>query len=324
MSMRHESFGLTVVTGTLASAVVAFGSTSVLGQAPPARPDFSGVEIHISKLADGFYRLGGQGSPPGASGLGGAIGVLVGPDGVLLVDSQFAALTDKVIAAVRQISDGRIRFLVNTHVHGDHTGGNEHLGRMGVTIFARDELRRRLADPVPGGVPPGSAALPLVTYSGPTTIHMNGEDVRLLPIPAAHTDGDTLVVFPKADVIMTGDLFRTLGYPIIDRPNGGTLPGLLAGLGEIVRLSGVATKIVPGHGEVAGRDAVLAYRDMIVAVRDQVAPMVQRGMTVEQVLAAAPTAAYNSRVRGWDGPVPGGGTTADRFVSQLYAELKRQ
>jgi len=322
--MRHESFRLTVITGAVAGAVAAFGSSSVLGQTPPSRPDFSGVEIKVSKLADNVYRLGGQGNPSGASGLGGTIGALVGPDGVLLVDSQFAPLTDKVIAAVRQISDGRIRFLVNTHVHGDHTGGNENLGRMGVTIFAREELRRRLADPATGGVPPGPAALPLVTYSGPTTIHMNGEDVRLVPIPTAHTDGDTLVIFPKADVIMTGDLFRTLGYPIIDRPNGGTLPGLLGGLGEIIRVSGAATKIVPGHGEVADRDAVVAYRDMIVAVRDQVAPMVRRGMTLEQVLAAAPTSAYNNRVRGWDGPVPGGGTTADRFVSQLYAELKTQ
>ena len=276
----------------------------------------------MSKLADNLYRLAGQGEPTGVSGLGGTIGVLVGPDGLLLVDSQFAPLTEKVVAAVRQISDGRIRFLVNTHVHGDHTGGNETLGRMGVTILAREDLRRRLAEPTAGGVPPGPAALPVVTYGGPTTIHMNGEDVQLLPVPTAHTDGDTLVVFPKANVIMTGDLFRTLGYPIIDRPNGGTLPGLLGALGEIIRLSTATTTIVPGHGDVADRDAVVAYRDMIIAVRDTVAPMVRRGMTLEQVLATAPTAAYNSKVRGWDGPVPGGGTTADRFVSQLYAELK--
>jgi len=323
--LRHESFRLTAITGALAGALVVFGAASAPGQAPPSRPpDFSRVEIAVSKLADNFYRLGGRGEAPGVSGLGGSIGMLVGPDGVLLVDSQFAALTDKVVAAVRQVSDGRIRFLVNTHVHGDHTGGNESLGRMGVTILAREELRHRLAEPAAGGVPPGPAALPMVTYRGPTTIHMNGEDVQLVPLAAAHTDGDTLVVFPKANVIMTGDLFRTLGYPIIDRPSGGTLPGLLAALGEIIRLSDAATKVVPGHGEVADREAVVAYRDMIVAVRDQVAPLVRQGMTLEQVLAAMPTASYNSRVRGWDGPVPGGGTTADRFVSQLYAELKTQ
>ena len=323
--MSHRSFRSRVTTSALAGALVAFGSDSVPGQTSPARtPDFSRFEIKASKLADNFYRLEGQGVATGVFGQGGTIGVLVGPDGVLIVDSQFAPLTDKVIAAVRQISDGRIRFLINTHVHGDHTGGNENLGRMGVTILAREELRRRLAEPPTGGAPAAPAALPSVTYSGPTTIHMNGEDVQLLPMPAAHTDGDTFVVFPKANVIMTGDLFRTLGYPIIDRPNGGTLPGLLGALGEIVRLSSATTKVVPGHGEPADRNAVVAYRDMIVAIRDQVAPMVRRGMTLEQVLATMPTSSYNSKVRGWDGPVPGGGTTADRFVSQLYAELKMQ
>jgi glyoxylase-like metal-dependent hydrolase (beta-lactamase superfamily II) len=323
--MAHESFNLTVAAGALATAFAVFGPASVLGQTSSAQtPDFSRVEIRVSKLADNFYRLAGQGEATGVFGLGGTIGVLVGPDGVLMVDSQFAPLTEKVIAAIRQISDGRIRLLVNTHVHGDHTGGNANLGRMGVTVLAREELRRRLAESTVGGVPVGPTALPIVTYSGPTTIHMNGEDVQLLPIQTAHTDGDTLVVFPKANVIMTGDLFRTLGYPIIDRPNGGTLPGLLGALGEILRLSGPATKVVPGHGEVADRNAVVAYRDMIIAVRDRVAPMVRRGMTLEQVLAAKPTSSYNSDVRGWDGPVPGGGTTADRFVGQLYAELKMQ
>jgi glyoxylase-like metal-dependent hydrolase (beta-lactamase superfamily II) len=301
-----------------------FGSHAVLGQtsSPPAT-DFTRAEIKISKLADNLSRLAAQGVT-GVAGQGGAVGVLDGPDGVLMVDSQFAQLTDKVVAAIRQISDRPIRLLVNTHVHGDHTGGNEKLGRMGVTILAREELRRRLADPATGGVPPGPAALPMVTYSGPTTIHMNGEDVQLFPVPTAHTDGDTIVRFQKANVIMTGDLFRALGYPIIDRPNGGTLPGLLGALGEIIRLSDATTKVVPGHGEVTDRSAVEAYRDMIIAVRDQVAPMVRRGMTLEQVLATMPTASYNSKVRGWDGPVPGGGTTADRFVSQLYAELKIQ
>jgi cyclase len=323
--MSHKSFRLTATTSAIAGALLVFGSNSVLGQSSPAPvPDFSRFEIKVSKLADNFYRLEGHGVATGIFGQGGTIGVLVGPDGVLIVDSQFGPLTDKIIAAVRQISDGRIRFLVNTHVHGDHTGGNDNLGRMGVTILAREELRRRLAEPTTGGVPAGPAALPMVTYGGPTTIHMNGEDVQLLPMAAAHTDGDTLVVFAKADVIMTGDLFRTLGYPIIDRLNGGTLPGLLGALTEIIRLSSPTTKVVPGHGEVADRNAVVAYREMIVAIRDQVAPMVHRGMTLEQVLATTPTSSYNSAVRGWDAPVPGGGTTADRFVSQLYAELTMQ
>jgi glyoxylase-like metal-dependent hydrolase (beta-lactamase superfamily II) len=320
-----NSFSLTAMVGALVGALIALGSDSAPGQTPPApTPDFSGVEINVSKLADNFYRLAGQGRPAGIAGYGGTIGALVGPDGVLIVDSQFAALTDKVIAAVRQISDGRIRFLVNTHFHGDHTGGNDALGRMGATTLAREELRRRLAEPAAGGARAGSAALSMVTYAGSVTIHMNGEDVQLIPIPAAHTDGDTLVIFPKANVIMTGDLFRTLGFPNIDLASGGTLAGQLRALDEIVRLSNATTKVVPGHGDVADREAVAAFRDMIIAVRDKVAPMVRRRMTLEQVLATAPASSYNSRVRGWDGPAPGDGTTADRFVSQLYTALKME
>ena len=155
------------------------------------QPDFSKVEIKTTKIAANFYTLEGQ---------GGVIGVLTGPDGVLMVDSQFAPLTPKIVAAIKQISDKPIRFMINTHVHPDHTGGNENLGKMGVTIFAREQLRDRLIHPAPGAngnVPPSAPApaLPLVTYSGPVTFHMNGEEVRLIPIPRAHTDGDTLVRF---------------------------------------------------------------------------------------------------------------------------------
>jgi cyclase len=191
-----------------------------------------------------------------------------------------------------------------------------------VTILAREELRRRLRTPAGGAAPTGPAGLPMVTYAGPTIVRMNGEEVQLIPLSTAHTDGDTLVVFKNANVIMTGDLFRTLGYPIIDRPNGGTLPGLLKALDEIVRISDPATTMVPGHGEPANREAVVAYRDMIIAIRDRVGPMIARGMTVEEVIAAAPTSSYNSQVRGWDGQAPGFFTTADRFVSQLYEDSK--
>src|SRR5262249_7588757 len=186
---------------------------------------------------------------------GGAIGMLTGPDGVLMVDSQFAPLTDKIVAAVKQVSNTPIKFLINTHVHPDHTGGNENLGKMGVTIFAREELRNRLAHPNPGangapGTPAPAAALPMVTYDSPLTFHMDGEDAQAIPIPKAHTDGDTLVFFPKANVIMIGDYFRSLGYPIIDRANGGTLNGMLAGLETAIKLCNATTKVVPGHGEI--------------------------------------------------------------------------
>jgi cyclase len=275
------------------------------------QPDFSKVEIKTTKISSNFYTLEGQ---------GGVIGVLAGPDGVLMVDSQFAPLTGKIVAAVKQISDKPIRFLINTHVHGDHTGGNENLGKLGVTIFAREQLRERLIHPAPaanGSIPPSAPApaLPLVTYSGPVTFHMNGEEVRLIPIPRAHTDGDTLVRFEMSDVIMTGDFYRSIQFPNIDRANGGSLNGMLDGLAYIIGQAGPNTKIIPGHGPAVDRNAVIAHRDMILAIRDRVAKLVDQGQTVEQVVAAKPAADY-------DGKVQEAGTTRDRFVGQLYAELK--
>ncbi len=273
--------------------------------APAAPPDFSKVEIKATKLGANFYVLEGQ---------GGAIGVLAGPDGVLMVDSQFAPLSEKIAAAIRQITDRPIRFMVNTHVHGDHTGGNENFAKMGVTIISRDELRARLAAP-PNGPRPAPASLPLVTYRGGMTLHMNGEDVQLIPVPAAHTDGDTMVRFPGVDVIMTGDFYRSVGYPNIDRANGGTLNGLVAGLNAVIDTARPTTKIVPGHGAIVDKTAVAAHRDMILAIRDRVAALVRQGKTQEEVVAAKPTSEYDARV-----PQPG--QTGDRFVGQLYAEIK--
>jgi cyclase len=305
------SFGGATIMRTMrfSGAVLAAATTLVLHA--QAQQDFSKVEIKTNMITSSFYTLDGQ---------GGAIGVLTGPDGVLMVDGQFAPLTEKIVAAIKRISDGRIRFLINTHVHGDHTGGNENLGKMGVTIFAREPLRNRLMKPNPGangapGVPAPPAALPVVTYEGPVTFHMDGEDVRLIPVPVAHTDGDTMVWFPNNDVLMTGDFYRSVGYPNIDRANGGSLKGLLDGLDAVIKQAGPNTRIIPGHGAIVSKTAVGAHRDMIVATRDKVARMVQQGMTAELVTAAKPTADYDAKV-----PEPG--TTADRFVGQLNAELK--
>jgi cyclase len=273
--------------------------------------DYSKVEIKTTRIADNFHTLEGQ---------GGTISVLTGPDGVLLVDGQFAPLTDKLVAAIRKLSDQPIRFLVNTHVHGDHTGGNENFAKQGALIFSRDQLRARLANPAPGpsgapGTPAPAKALPVVTYDGPVTIHANGEDVQLIPIRAAHTDGDTLIRFPKLDILATGDYYRSLGYPRVDLTNGGTLEGLLAGLGETIGLAGPKTKIIPGHGAIVDRNAVIAQRDLVLAMRDKLRPLVARGMSVEEVLAAKLTADSEATV-------PQGAQTAEQFVRWLYAELK--
>ncbi len=308
MRIKSISFWLAALAAVALAGVPGRAQGQAQGQ---ARPDFSKVEIKTTKLTDHFYTL---------EGLGGTIGVLAGPDGVFMVDDEFAPLSDKIVAAIKQISNAPIRFLVNTHVHGDHTGGNENFGKMGVVIFAREELRDRLMHPVPAAngtpaVPAPAAALPIVTYEGRVKIHMDGEDVELIPIPRAHTDGDTLIYFPNADVIMTGDFYRSIQYPNIDRANGGTLNGLLDGLGFAIGLAGPNTKIVPGHGPVVSRTEVMANRDMILAIRDRVAQLIAQGKTLEEVLAAHPTSEYDARV-------PNAAETTERFVTQLYAELK--
>ena len=288
-------------------AVVILGGARVLAQ----QPDFSQVQIKTTKIAGNFYTLEGQ---------GGTIGVLAGPDGVLMVDAQFAPLGDKIVAAIKQISDGRIRLLVNTHVHGDHTGGNENIGKQGAVILARENLRARLMKPPPQangqpGVPSPPMALPILTYDSPLAIHMNGEDVQLVPVPVAHTDGDTMVYFPNANVIMTGDFYRSTGYPNIDRANGGTMNGMLAGFDAIVKLGRADTKIVPGHGAIVDKAAVTAHKEMMMAVRDKVAAQVRQNKSQEEIVAAKLTADFDAKVTG---ATP---MTADRFVTQLYQEL---
>ena len=299
-----------------AALFIAAVSVNVQGQgaapaAAPAPTDFSKVEIKTTKLANNFYTLEGQ---------GGTIGVLAGPDGVLVVDTEFAALTGKIVAAIKQVSTAPVRFVINTHVHPDHTGGNENFAKLGATILAREELRERMIHPAPGangapGIPAPQGALPMVTYDRPVKFHLDGEEVDLIPVPRAHTDGDTMVLFRNADVVMSGDFYRAVGYPYIDRANGGSLNGMLDGLGALIGLAGPNTKIVPGHGATVDRAAVAAQRDMILVIRDRVAKLIQEGKTADEVLAAHVTSDYDAKV-------PLAGTTADRFIGAMYAELK--
>jgi glyoxylase-like metal-dependent hydrolase (beta-lactamase superfamily II) len=273
--------------------------------------DYSKVEIKTTRLADDFYTLEGQ---------GGTVSVLTGPDGVLLVDSQFAPLTEKLAAAVKAVSDQPIRFLVNTHVHGDHTGGNENFARLGAVIFSRDQLRERLVHPNAGpngqpGTPAPAKALPVVTYDNEVTIHLNGEDVKLIPIRAAHTDGDTLIHFPRHDILAVGDYIRTVGYPRIDLNSGGSMKGLLAAYDQTLKLAGANTRIIPGHGAITDRNGVAAQRDLVLKVRDRIRPLVKKGKSIEDVIASRPTADL-------DATVPSGAQTSEQFVRWLYAELK--
>jgi cyclase len=301
-----------LILGAGLGAQAPAGGQGGVGQGAPAPGRGNNdVQVAANKLAPNFYALQ-------ANGLS-TVGVLVGPDGVLMVDSGTAALTEKIVAAIKTVSDRPIRFMINTHLHPDHTGGNENFGKMGVTILARDQLRARLAkpNPAPGGTaatPSPAAALPLVTYDAPLTLHMNGEDVAAIPVVKAHTDGDTMVRFPVSDVIMTGDFYRSAGYPNIDRNNGGSFDGMIRGLNTIVELAGPNTRIVPGHGAIVDEKAVVAHRDLAMALRDRVAALVKKGQTLEQILATKPTAEF-------DAAVPQLGTTGDRFIGQLYAEL---
>lgn len=238
------------------------------------------------------------------SGRGGNIGLSVGDDGVIMVDDQFAPLTDRILEAIRGVSGGDIRFLINTHVHGDHTGGNENLGRLGILILAQDRVRLRLAARLP------AIALPTLTYSEDITIHLNGEEVHIFSLPASHTDGDSVIFFRGSDVMVVGDVFRTVAFPVIDRNNGGTLPGTIETLGIIAGRAGPNTLIVPGHGVVSTREDVVEFRDMVIDVADRVSALVGQGMTYEQVAAANPTAAYEAK---WGDP--------ERFLTAVYAEL---
>jgi glyoxylase-like metal-dependent hydrolase (beta-lactamase superfamily II) len=220
--------------------------------------------------------------------------------------------------------------MVNTHVHGDHTGGNENFGKLGVTILARGSLRNQLMHPAPaanGSTPPATlpVGLPVITYNANSqlALHMNGEDVQLIPIPNAHTDGDTMVRFVQNDVIMTGDFFRSVQYPNIDRANGGGLNGMINGLGQIIARSGPNTKIIPGHGPTVDRTAVVAHRDMMLGVRDRISKMIKDGKSETDVIAAKPWADFDSKVPQSDAKVGNTNVTvAQRFTTQVYAELK--
>lgn len=284
------------------------------------------IEIRTDKVAPNLYMLSGSENvdPGHPDGAGGRIGVLAGPDGILMVDSQYVQIGDKVLAAVRRIDPGPIRFLVNTHLHGDHTAGNATFAKLGAVLLAREELREGLARQPATTPPRDPARLPVVTYGmgDPVRFRMNGETVELIPVRAAHTGGDTVIRFVNADVIMIGDFYRNFGYPYIDTNNGGSLKGALEGLELTMKLAGPDTRLIPGHGTyIRGKD-IIPYRDMILDVQTRVQGLIAQGRTLQEVLAAKVTASYDAKVPGGLLRAGAAGTSADRFVSMVYAQLQ--
>lgn len=272
--------------------------------------DFSEVEIRIERLAPGVAVL---------FGAGGNIGLSYGEDGNVLVDDQYAPLTGKIVATVRTVDPRPVRFVVNTHWHGDHTGGNENFGKAGAVIMAHDNVRERMsADQVTarfGTIPASPAqALPVVTFADGVTLHLNGDTLHVVHVANAHTDGDSLVHWTKGDVLHMGDtFFHQATLPFIDVGSGGSIDGLIAAANKGLELAGPNTKIIPGHGPMATRADLAAYRDMLVDVRAKVAAGIAAGRTLEQIQASDPAAPY--------GPKEGFIKPAD-LVEAVYTSLR--
>lgn len=322
----------------LRNLILAFAAVMITALAVGQRPgvNYDKVQFIPQQLAPDVYIL--TGSPGADAGhpeaAGGRIGILVGPAGVLMVDASYAPLSAKLTAAIKQINPGPIRFLVDTHYHPDHTGGNPSFAKLGALIFAREEVRQALVTPPPPAVLAviGDAAswtdparLPVVTYGSgsPVKIYFNGETVDLIPMPSGHTNGDTMICFEKANVIMIGDFYRNYGYPFVDGTRGASFKGTLEAIELLLRTADANTKLVPGHGSLPTLADVKAYRDMIVDIRSKVQQMAANGSSLQDVLTAKLTKPYDAKVAGGADPLPAGlGNSADRFVSALYAEAK--
>jgi glyoxylase-like metal-dependent hydrolase (beta-lactamase superfamily II) len=282
---------MAVIAATMVLAASAFGQQ----QQPPVAPppvDFSKVEIKTTDLGDGVYMLEGQ---------GGNITVAVAKDGIIMVDSQYAPLHDKIKAAISAISNLPIRYLINTHFHGDHTGGNEGFAKDGATIVAQINVKQRLAAGTTNGLtgaktpPAPQDALPSDTYTNFSKIRLKGRVANLKYIANAHTDGDTYVWFKTANVLSTGDTFTNARYPNIDFANGGNIKGMIAATDIYLKLTNAKTRIVPGHGPIADKKALTDYRTMLVTARDRMAKLVKDGKSEDDVVAAKPFADLDAK-----------------------------
>jgi glyoxylase-like metal-dependent hydrolase (beta-lactamase superfamily II) len=314
--------------------MAAFAAAAIAQNRGPQQ-NFDNVEIHVLPVQGNIYML---------TGAGGNITVQVGKDGVLLVDTEYAQLSDRILAAIRKISDGPLRYIINTHYHADHTSGNENLRKAGSTIaggnvagdlgaaagegaaiIAHNNVLEGLSAPTGSQAAMPAGGWPTSTYlSDEKKLWFNNEGIEILHPEHAHTDGDSIVFFRKSDVISTGDIFTMNTYPIIDLAAGGSYQGLLDAVNKINDLTITVygqdggTLIVPGHGRLCDAGDLLNYREMVTIIRDRIVDMIKKGMTLEQVKAAKPTLDYD--------PLYGTSTgfwTTDMFVEAAYKSLSQ-
>ncbi len=275
-----------------------------------AQQDFSKVEVTAQELAPGVAVL---------FGAGGNIGVSFGEDGTALIDDQYAPMTEKIQTALVALGATPAKFLVNTHWHGDHSGGNENLGKAGAIIMAHDNVRVRLSagGTIAGNaVPPaGKAALPVITYADGLKLHLNGEEIRVISVAPAHTDGDSFIHWSKSNLIHMGDLFMLqVSFPFVDTDSGGDVRGFVAAADTVLAIANDQTKIIPGHGAMATKADLQNHRNMIATVIAKVEAGIKAGQTLEQIKASNPTDGF--------GVNPKGFISADRFVETVYKNLK--
>ena len=287
---------------------------SPLVLAQPAQ-DFSAVQVVPHQIAEGLYYLEGS---------GGNIGVSVGADGVFLIDDQYAPLTEKIIAAVKSITEEPIRFVFNTHHHGDHTGGNQNMANAGVIIIAHDNVRNNLAKAFNGGdltkalTTEQSAGLPVITFVDTVDLHLNGHHIHAQHLAPAHTDGDSIVVFEDINIIHTGDVFRTTSYPRIDATANGSFFGIVAAYEKLLDISDDDTLFLPGHGVLSKRAEVQSQLAMFTTISARVKTAKDAGQTLEQVQAAKPTAEFDAA---W---AAGNANAGADLVAIIFNELDTQ
>lgn len=249
------------------------------------------VKIKTEQLSDGLYVLFGQ---------GGNIGLSVGDDGVYIIDDQYAPLTDKISAAIDKVTDKPIRFVINTHWHGDHTGGNENFGKAGAVIVAHDNVRKRMSTKQVmkafGREVEASpkAALPVITFDNELSLHLNDDDMRVYHVANAHTDGDAIIYFEKDNILHMGDTYFNIGYPFIDVGSGGSIDGYIKAVERGLSLSDTDTKIIPGHGPMSNKAELQKFGSMLKALRDKVAKLKDEGRSLEEVIEAKPSAEYDA------------------------------